>query len=73
MDLAYQNGAPIIGMNNSGGARIQGDQFSGGLWGNFYPQCALFGRDPADFHHSGAVRRWGGLFARHHRFCVHGG
>ena len=23
MDLAYQNGAPVIGLNDSGGARIQ--------------------------------------------------
>ncbi len=33
MDLAYQNGAPLIGLNDSGGARIQeGVELTGCLW-----------------------------------------
>ncbi len=38
MDLAYQNGAPLIGLNDSGGARIQeGVELAGSLWGDLLP------------------------------------
>src|SRR3989449_10699602 len=37
MDLAVQNGAPVVGLNDSGGARIQGGVAAlGGYGGNFF-------------------------------------
>jgi len=65
LDLALQNGAPVIGMNDSGGARIRLRRY-------FLPQCARFGNHPADFDHPGALRRRRSLFPGNYRFCLHG-
>jgi propionyl-CoA carboxylase beta chain len=47
MDLAMQNGAPVIGMNDSGGARIQeGRGQPGRLCGHLLPQRAASGVIP---------------------------
>jgi acetyl-CoA carboxylase carboxyltransferase component len=72
MDLAYQNGAPLIGLNDSGGARIQEGVDSLAAYGEiFFRNTRASGRHPADFGHPWPVRGWGGLFARHHRFCLY--
>jgi acetyl-CoA carboxylase carboxyltransferase component len=64
MDTALKVGAPVIGLNDSGGARIQEGveslEYSG------------LGGDTADFGGLGALRRRSGLLARHHRFHLHG-
>ena len=49
MDLAAQIGCPVIGINDSGGARIQEGVVSLGAYGDiFYRNVKLLGRDPAD-------------------------
>ena len=40
MDLAVRNGAPIIGLNDSGGARIQEGVVSLGGYADVSPQCS---------------------------------
>jgi hypothetical protein len=73
MDLAMQNGAPIIGLNDSGGARIQeGVASLGGYAEVFWRNVAGLGRDPADLRHHGSLRGWGGLFAGDDRLHLHG-
>ena len=71
MDLAVRKGAPVVGLNDSGGARIQEGVMSlGGLRRHLPAQHAGVGRRPADLGHHGAVRGRRGLFAGHHR--LHG-
>ena len=73
MDLAVRNGVPIIGLINSGGARIQeGVHALGGYAEIFPPQCPVFRRRAADQPHAWAVRRRGGLFTRPDRPGDHG-
>jgi len=58
MDLAARVGCPLIGINDSGGARIQEGVVSLGAYGEvFYPKRPLLGRDPADLAGDGALRR----------------
>ena len=67
MDLAMQNGAPLIGLNDSGGARIQEGVVSlGGYADIFPPECAGIGRHPATFSHHGALRRRRSLLSGNH-------
>ena len=74
MDLALKTGAPVIGLNDSGGARIQEGVLSLGRLRRYFPaQHAFERRDPADLRHHGPVRRRRRLFARAHRFRLHGG
>ncbi len=42
MDLAYENGAPIIGLIDSGGARIQEGVYSLGGYGEIFRRNALY-------------------------------
>ena len=73
MDLAMKNGAPVIGLNDSGGARIQEGVVSlGGLRRYLPAQHARQRRHPADLGDPGAVRGRRGLLARHHRLHLHG-
>ena len=73
MDLAVRNGAPIIGLIDSGGARIQeGVRSLGGYAEIFRRNCPVFGRHPADQRHARPVRGRRGLFARAHRPDHHG-
>ncbi len=73
MDMAMRNGAPVIGLNDSGGARIQeGVASLGGYADVFQPQCRSLGRHPADLGDHGPLRRRCGLFAGHDRFHLHG-
>ena len=74
MDLALKTGAPVIGLNDSGGARIQEGVLSlGGYADIFLRNTLVERRDSADLGHHGAVRGRRGLLARAHRFRLHGG
>jgi propionyl-CoA carboxylase beta chain len=58
MDLAMQNGAPVIGLNDSGGARIQEGVVSlGGLCGYLLPQRACKWCGPPDQRDPRSLRR----------------
>jgi propionyl-CoA carboxylase beta chain len=65
MDMAVQNGAPVIGINDSGGARIQeGVASLAGYAEVFQRNIMALGRGPPDQPHHGALRRRRGLFPR---------
>ena len=73
MDLAVRNGAPIIGLNDSGGARIQEGVVSlGGYAEIFLRNTLASGVVPADLGHPRALRRGRRVQPRHHRLRVHG-
>ena len=73
MDLAMKNGAPVIGLNDSGGARIQEGVISlGGYADIFLRNTLASGVVPQISVDHGAVRRRRGLFARPHRLHLHG-
>ena len=73
MDLAMRNGAPVIGLNDSGGARIQGRRrLAWRLRRDISSQHARLGCGPADLRHSLAVCWRRRLFASHHGFHLHG-
>ncbi len=58
MDLALRNGAPIIGLNDSGGARIQEGVVSlGGYADIFLRNTLASGVVPADLRHPRPLRR----------------
>ena len=60
MDLAAKIGCPVIGINDSGGARIQEGVVSLGAYGDvFVRNVKCSGRDPPDQPDHGAVRRAG--------------
>ncbi len=65
MDLAVKNGAPVIGLNDSGGARIQeGVEALGGYADIFLRNVYDLRRGPADQRDHGALCGWRGLLAR---------
>ena len=65
MDLAMKNGAPIIGLNDSGGARIQeGVVALGGYAEIFFRNVMASGVHPSDFRDHGPLRRRCRLLAR---------
>ena len=73
MDLAMRNGAPVIGLNDSGGARIQEGVVSLGGYADIFLRNTLasgvvpqISRDPRP------VRRRRGVLAGDHRLHVHG-
>ena len=73
MDLAVKFGCPVIGINDSGGARIQEGVVSlAGLRGDLLAERADVGRRAADLARDGAVRRRRRLLARDHRLRLHG-
>jgi hypothetical protein len=72
MDMAMQNGAPVIGINDSGGARIQEGVPARRLWRGVPAQHRGLGRGAADQRHHGALRGRRGLFAGHDRLHLHG-
>ena len=73
MEMAMKNGAPLIGLNDSGGARIQEGVVSlGGYADIFLPQCSGFWSYPAAIGNYGTMRRWGSLFSSHYRFYFNG-
>ena len=58
MDLAMKVGAPVVGLNDSGGARIQeGVASLAGLCGYFPAQHAGLRRHSPNLRHHGTVRR----------------
>ena len=72
-DLALKAGAPIIGINDSGGARIQeGINSLAGYGDIFLPQHHLLRGHPPDLGHHGTLRRRRRLFSGHHRLRLHG-
>ena len=74
MDLAAKNGAPFIGFNDSGGARIQEGVVSLDGYGEiFYTKRNLFWGDSTNFSYSWTLCRWCGLFTSHYRFCIYDG
>ena len=73
MDLAMKNGAPVIGLNDSGGARIQeGVAVARRLRRHLPAQHARHRRRAADLGDHGPVRRRRRLLAGDHRLHVHG-
>ena len=73
MDLALKNGAPVIGLNDSGGARIQEGVVSLGGYADIFLRNTLASRrDPADQRHPRALRGRRGLHPRDHRLHLHG-
>ncbi len=73
MDMAIKNGAPLIGLNDSGGARIQEGVISlGGLCRYFPAEHTSQRRDPAAQPDHGAVRGRRGLQPGADRFYFHG-
>ena len=73
MDLAMKIGAPVIGLNDSGGARIQeGVASLGGYAEIFLRNMLASGVDPADLADHGPVRRRRGVLAGDHRLHLHG-
>ncbi len=73
-DLALSSGVPLIGLNDSGGARIQeGVQEPGGLRRGLHPQRPRLGSRPADLGDPRPLRRGGRLLAGPHRLRHHDG
>ncbi len=73
MDMAMRVGAPVIGLNDSGGARIQeGVKSLAGYADIFLRNVLVVRRGAADLRHHGPLRRWSGLLARHDRLHHHG-
>ena len=68
MDLAMKIGCPVIGINDSGGARIQEGVVSLGLYGEiFFRNVRACGVIPQISLDHGPVRRRRGLLPRDHR------
>ena len=73
MDHAMKVGAPVIGLNDSGGARIQeGVASLGGYAEVFQRNVLASGVDPADLADHGSVRRRRRVFAGDDRLHLHG-
>ena len=73
MDRAMQVGAPVIGINDSGGARIQeGVASLAGYAEVFVRNVHGQRRRPADQRDHGPLRRRGGLLAGDDRLHLHG-
>ena len=72
-EIAMKNGAPIVGLMDSGGARIEeGGGQSGGFCRYLPAQRSGLGGGAPDIVHHGTVRRRRGLFASADRFHRHG-
>ena len=73
MDIAMKVGAPVLGLNDSGGARIQeGVDSLAGYADVFQRNVLASGVIPQISHGHGAVRRRRGLFAGDDRLHLHG-
>ena len=67
MDLAAKNGAPFIGINDSGGARIQEGVLSlRWLRSHFLSKLNLFWCNSTNFCNHGTMCRWCGLLSSDH-------
>ena len=73
MDMAMENGAPVIGLCDSGGARIQEGVVSlGGYADLFLRNTLASGVVPQISAIMGALRRRSRIFAGDHRLHPHG-
>jgi propionyl-CoA carboxylase beta chain len=72
MDLAVRNGAPVIGLNDSGGARIQEGVVSLGGYADIFLRNTLASGVCRRSQRPRSVRRRRSVLARDHRFHVHG-
>ena len=73
MDLAARIGCPVIGINDSGGARIQEGVVSLGAYGDVFVRNVMCsGVDPADQPDHGPVRGRGRVLAGDDRLHLHG-
>ena len=73
MDMAVRNGAPIVGLNDSGGARIQeGVKSLGGYAGIFLRNVQASGVVPQLTRNPRPLCGRCGLLARNHRLHLHG-
>ena len=73
MDLAAKAGCPVVGLNDSGGARIPGGRAQPRRLRRHLPaQHPLFWRRAPDYRHSRPCGRRSGLLPGHHRFHFHG-
>jgi len=69
-----KNGAPVIGLNDSGGARIQEGVVSLGAYADIFLRNTLaIGSGTPDFCYHGTMRGRCCLLARYHRLYFHGG
>jgi len=72
VDLAMQNGVPVIGLNDSGGAKVSEGVRAFAFWNIFQRNVMASGVIPQIFRHLGTLRRGCGLLPRPGRFCLHG-
>ena len=73
MDLAMDNGAPVIGLNDSGGARIQEGVVSlAGYADIFYRNTKASGVIPQISFNHGTLCRWSCIFSGTYRFYYDG-
>ena len=72
MDMAVKNGAPIIGINDSGGARIQEGVTSLAGYGKFFREMSWLQESCRKFPRSWDRARGSRLLAGDHRFYLHG-
>jgi len=72
MDLALKLGAPVVGLNDSGGARIQEGVLSLRLRRHLPAQYARLGCRAADFRNHGSVCGRSCVLTGDHRFHDHG-
>ena len=73
MDLALKVGAPVIGLNDGAGARIQEGVVSLASYGGIFHRNVLSsGVDPSDLGDPRTMRRWRRVLAGHDRLHLHG-
>ena len=72
MDMAMQNGAPVIGINDSGGARIQEGVASLAVCRSFPTKRYGIWSNSTNFGYNGTLCGWSCLFTRNDRFYLYG-
>jgi propionyl-CoA carboxylase beta chain len=63
MDMAVKMGAPMIGLNDSGGAYSRGALFGG--YADIFIETYSKWRDSANIGYYGPLCRWSGIFSCH--------
>ena len=72
MDLALKVGAPVVGLNDGAGARIQEGVVSLASYGGILPQCFVVRCCSANLGCSWPMRRWCCVLASNDRLHFHG-